>query len=227
MSEPGKGYVRGLEAERGDGPTDGRTGPPHLIAGMAVPTDPVSSSAWISARRTLPQYLFRHSVRTYCWGVTIAEHEDWRFDRQVFWAASLLHDVGLMRIRRGTVCFEVESAEVATKIVSDAGMPQSQVDRVATAIVLHMQPSVTHDDGVEAVLLDRATAVDVTGSGYDIVASVARRVVDAFPRGRFDQLFVAALRREAELRPQCQSARLLHASDFVARIDASPWRVER
>lgn len=226
VSERERGILRGLNAMRDDGPSDGRTGPPQLIAGISVPTDRVSSSAWIWAWRLLPQYLFRHSVRTYCWGVTIAEREDWRFDRRLLWAASLLHDVGLTRIRRGTACFEVESAESARRIVSGAGMPEPQAHRVATAIVLHMRPSVTQDDGLESVLLHRATAVDVTGSGYDIVARVATRVVEAFPRGRFDELFVAALGREAKLRPQCQSARLLRASDFVARMDASPWRVE-
>ena len=46
------------------------------------------------------------------------------------------------------------------------GLRAETTDVVARAIVLHMQPSVSMDDGVEAVLLDRATSLDVRGAGY-------------------------------------------------------------
>ena len=52
--------------------------------------------------------------------------------------------------------------------------PPTTTDRVAVAIVLHMRPSVTLEDGVEAVLLDRATSLDVRGEGYDLVGGSAR-----------------------------------------------------
>ena len=42
-------------------------------------------------------------------------------------------------------------------------MEAEAADRSAIAIILHMQPGVTLDDGVEAVLLDAGTAIDVRG----------------------------------------------------------------
>jgi hypothetical protein len=95
------------------------------------------------------------------------------------------------------------------------------VDR---AIVLHMQPSVTLEDGVEAVLLDRATGLDVRGAGYELVDDIRPSVVRAFPRAAFDRWFLAAIGREADRRPTCQSARLLHQAGLAAWMARSPWR---
>jgi hypothetical protein len=87
-----------------------------------------------------------------------------------------------------------------------------------------MAPSVTLDDGPEALLLDRATGLDVRGVGFALVADVRSGVMRAFPRGAFDRHFLAAIRREVAIRPGCQSSRLLHEVDLAASMDRSPWR---
>ena len=200
---------------------------PNEIAGMGVPDDAVSAATWDWANRSLPRYLLAHSVRAYCWGAAIAEREDWTFDRQILWTASLLHDGALRTIPANTMCFEVEGAEFARRFLERHGMPADAADRVAIAIILHMRPAVTVDDGVESVLLDRSTGLDVRGDGYDEVDAVRAGVMRAFPRGDFDRRFVAAIRREVEGRPTCQSARLLNETDLVGWMARSPWASER
>jgi hypothetical protein len=103
-------------------------------------------------------------------------------------------------------------------------MPAADADVVATAIVLHMQPSVTLDDGVEAVLLDRATSLDVRGAGYETVDAVREQIVREFPRRAFDRSFLAAITHEAGIRPTCQSARLLNQTGLADWMAKSPWR---
>lgn len=199
--------------------------PPARIGRIAVPTDPVSSATWEWAQRSLPRYLLTHSVRAYCWGAAIAEREGWAFDRRILWTASLMHDLGLARLAANTMCFEVEGAEIARRFLEGHGMPLADADRAAIAIILHMQPGVSLDDGVETVLLDRATGLDVRGEGYEAIDAVRAEVVAAFPRGSFDRLFLRAIAREGAERPGCQSARLLKSgaglADSMAR---SPWR---
>ena len=134
-----------------------------------------------------------------------------------------MHDLGLTRIPRNTMCFEVEGAEVARAFLERHGMAAQAADRAAIAIILHMQPKVTLDDGVESVLLDRATGLDVRGSEFGLVDRVRDEVVRAFPREDFDRHFVAAIRREAAIRPTCQSARLLHGAGLIERMARSPW----
>ncbi len=196
---------------------------PRDVAGLPVPQDDVSLATWRWAHRSLPVYLLTHSVRAYCWGAAIAGHEAWRFDQQVLWTASLMHDVGLTRIPTNTMCFEVEGAELARRFLERQGMPPEAADQVAIAIILHMRPNVTHADGVEAVLLDRATALDVRGEGYGLVDDVRPAVIAAFPRGAFDRRFASAIRREVAVRTDCQSNRLLNDVGLVKWLARSPW----
>jgi cyanamide hydratase family protein with HD domain len=196
---------------------------PTRIAEIEVPQDEIAEATWRWALRTLPDYLLTHSVRSYCWGATIATSEGLAFDPRVLWTASLMHDVGLTRIARNTMCFEVEGAEIARRFLARRGMPADEAERVAIAIILHMQPAVTVADGVESVLLDRATGLDVRGAGYELVEGVRVGVVRDFPRRAFDRLFLTAIRREAAIRPQCQSARLLHRTGLANWMSRSPW----
>ena len=199
---------------------------PSRIAGIRVPQDEISVATWRWAHRSLPDYLLTHSVRAYCWGAAIAAGEGWTFDPRILWTASLMHDLGLTRIPRNTMCFEVEGAEIARRFLEKHGLPAEAADRVAIAIILHMQPSVTLDDGVEAVLLDRATSLDVRGEGFTLVDAVRPRVMRDFPRRAFDRRFLAAIAREAAVRPNCQSARLLHRTGLADWMARSPWAID-
>ena len=196
---------------------------PSRIAGISVPDDDISAATWSWAHRALPDYLLTHSVRAYCWGAAIAAGEGWAFDRQLLWTAALMHDYGLTRIRRNSTCFEVEGGEIARRFLERQGMTADRADIVARAIVLHMQPSVEMGDGIEAVLLDRSTSLDVRGVGYGLVDAVRPRVMADFPRRAFDRHFIAALRTEAALRPTCQSARLVEKTDLARWMVRSPW----
>lgn len=196
---------------------------PGVIGGIAVPDDDVSAATWRWAQRALPAYLLAHSVRAYCWGAAIAERESVAFDRQILWTASLMHDFGLTRIPANTMCFEVEGAEIARRFLERQGMSAESADRVAIAIILHMQPSVTLADGAESVLLDRATAIDVRGDEFELTDGVRAGVMREFPRRDFDRHFIAAIRREVSIRRDCPSDRLLNVTDLAGWMERSPW----
>jgi HD superfamily phosphodiesterase len=193
------------------------------IGGIAVPRDPVSAATWRWANRSLPAYLLTHSVRSYCWGAAIGAREGLAFDARILWTASLLHDLGLARLPRNTMCFEVEGAEFARRFLEREGMSAEDADRVAIAIILHMRPSVTLADGAESVLLDRATGLDVRGAEFELVDDVRSGVVHEFPRGDFDRRFLEAISREATARPTCQSARILNEVGLATWMAESPW----
>ena len=199
---------------------------PASIAGLPVPQDDVSRAAWQWADRTLPRYLLAHSVRSYCWGAAIGAWEGWTVDDQVLWTAAMFHDVGLTSIPRNTMCFEIEGAELARRTLERFGMDAAAADRAAVAIILHMQPGVTLDDGVEAVLLDRGTAIDVRGVELDLVERVRPTVTRKYPRGAFDRYFLRAIERETARRTDCQSERLLHPGDLAGAMARSAWAAE-
>ena len=200
---------------------------PKSIAGIFVPQDETSSRAWSWAQRNVPDYLLTHSVRAYCWGAAIAAGEGWSFDAPILWTAALFHDFGLTRLPRNRRCFEVEGAEVARRFAIRNGMSTDEATRVASAIVMHMQPTVTLDDGVESVLLDRATGLDVRGDGYPLVDTVRAGVMAEFPRRAFDRRFLATITREVAIRPGCQSDHLLNEKGLAGWMERSPWRSVR
>ena len=78
-----------------------------------------------------------------------------------------MHDVGLTRIPRNTAASRWRAARSRAGSSSAGASRRRTRTSVASAILLHMQPSVTLEDGVEAVLLDRATGLDVRGAGFD------------------------------------------------------------
>jgi hypothetical protein len=207
---------------------DGRVPPvpplPLRIAGLAVPRDDVSRATWEWVHRTQPAYLRAHSIRAYLWGAALAECDGLTFDPQILWTASLLHDVGLTSLPRNSMCFEIEGAEFARRFLERRGMAAEAADRAAIAIILHMRSGVTLADGVESVLLDRSTGLDVRGDGYEQVDAVRDAVIAAFPRGAFDRWFLRAIAWEAGRRPTCQSARLLNETGLAAWMERSPWR---
>jgi putative nucleotidyltransferase with HDIG domain len=196
---------------------------PRQIAGIDVPRDEASAAAWRRAQTALPEYLFAHSVRSYCWATEIARREGWTFDPDVLWTAALFHDVGLARLSSNTMCFEVEGAEIARRFLERHGMDPAAADRAAIAIILHMQPNVTLADGVESVLLDRATGIDVRGAEIDTVERVRDDVIRAFPRGSFDRWFIRAIRHEAASRPTCQSAAFVRRAREIDWPARTPW----
>jgi len=197
-------------------------GLPRRIAGIEVPQDAISRATWAWAQRRLPTYLFAHSVRAYVWAAALGRAEGLAYDARILWPAAVMHDVGLTTIPRNTRCFEFQGGEVARRFLVGEGMASSDAARVGRAIELHMAASVTLADGVESVLLDRATGIDVRGSEFDRIATVRDATTREFPRGPFDRLFLAAIRREVDTRRGCQSEGLLRRlPDGLAR---SPWR---
>jgi len=197
------------------------------VAGIDIPVDEVSRATWEWAHRALPGYLLAHSVRAYLWAVKIGSREGLTYDPQVLWTASLMHDVGLTTLPRNTMCFEIEGAERARRFLERHGMDPAAADRAAIAIILHMRPAVTIDDGTEALLLDRSTGLDVRGDGYELVDDVREEVLRVFPRGAFDRWFLDAIRREASRRTGCQSARLLNQTGLASWMARSPWSTTR
>ena len=196
---------------------------PRSVGGIRIPGDAVSRATWTWALRRLPRYLLAHSVRSYCWAVTLGENDGLAFDAPILWSAALIHDVGLTRIPRNALCFEYQGGRIARRLLVGEGMTAADADRAARAIELHMAPAVTLADGVESVLLDRATGVDVRGTEFTAIDRVRDAVVGELPRGEFDRRFLAGIRREVATRPGCQSERLLPKLETDGQVAPSPW----
>ena len=94
------------------------------------------------ARRRLSPALLNHSYRTYAFGAALGELESLDVDRELLFAAALLHDVGLPT-PVPQVDFTRASARVARDVAEDVGLSTAATDTLRTAITLHHSPGVT------------------------------------------------------------------------------------
>ena len=143
--------------------------------------------------------LLNHSERTYRFGAALAAVEGIDVDRELLYAAALLHDIGLGHADPG-VEFTVTSAAVAAQVADDVGLSDAATETIRSAITLHHTPGVSLDQhGPVAYLVSAGAAVDVVGfRAWRLPAEVLQSVVDAHPRAGFKSEFGAAWRREAE-----------------------------
>ncbi len=142
---------------------------------MATPSTSAALAATQVARRYCSSALYAHCVRCYLWGVAYAERQGMDFDRELYYVAAMLHDIGLTRAFDAyEMPFEEAGGQVAWVFGAAAGWPDTRSNRVAQVIGKHMWPSVDPDDDVEGHLLEVATGIDITGCGSTSSRSTSR-----------------------------------------------------
>jgi hypothetical protein len=176
------------------------------------------------ARRRLTLALLNHSYRTYAFGAALGELENLDVDRELLFAAALLHDVGLPT-PVPQVDFTRASARVARDVAEDVGLSTAATNILRTAITLHHSPGVTLDHGPVAYLLSAGAGLDVVGlRSWQLSPDLLAEVTAAHPRLGFKREFVAAFRTEAARVPRGRAAFLRRYGAFDLAIKAAPFR---
>src|SRR6478735_8039162 len=111
--------------------------------------------------------LVNHCLRSYLWAVALAGVDGLAFDSELLFVAAALHDLGLEPAFDSGAPFEVDGGRVAAAMATEHGWVDPAADAVERAIVLHVAPNVTPDDGIEAYLLNESTGTDVSGHRLD------------------------------------------------------------
>lgn len=132
--------------------------------------------------------LMRHSWRTYYWAMLLGGYRKLEVDRELLFAAAILHDVGLARERTSEprdCCFVVYGAERCKKHLVSKGHDRRKIGKIADAIGLHLNGYVSSRlHGAEAHLLSRGAMCDVFGMGrHRIAKSLRRQVLKEHPKG--------------------------------------------
>ena len=169
-----------------------------------------------------PGPLANHSLRSYAWGTLVAESERRDYDVEAFYVAALLHDLGLLPAFDRGGCFEVDGATAASELLSTLRWDDARAEVVAEAIRLHMADAVVPAHGVEAYLLFVGTSVDVSGTRVEELDRTAiARVLERYPRHGFSDLFASLMEDQAQRKPGCPAADLVHGG-LRDRLAASP-----
>ena len=196
-----------------------------------IPETSIAYAATGLCSRISPPWLFAHCQRTFAFGVLLGDG----FDGETLYVAAMLHDVGLTGsyeygadpgfvrdyAAASAPCFAVRSAAVARSLADEFAWREApERDALAEAIALHVNVRVKGSQGVEARLVQLASALDVTGLrsrrlGREAIGTVE----DSWPRdGSFADEIWTAWACEAAAHPRSRGRLLNEWGRFRHKI---------
>ena len=196
--------------------TDG--GKAHMdMDKIRIPDSNVARHAETLVAELSPPFLTNHCHRTYLWGSLLAQHDALRMDEELFYVASLVHDLGLtekhFRCNPHIHCFAVEGAMAADEFLAREGWEQTHRHIIAEAITLHANPpllSVELTHGPVAHYLSAGTLCDAFGQrASEIPKAAIDEVLRRHPGLGFAEGAIALFGAEAEVHPEGRVAFIL------------------
>lgn len=147
-----------------------------------------------------PEMLVNHSYRTYLWANFFAQREGLKFDEEVVYVSSLLHDLGLAHNHRSEnpPCFTLLGADAAQRCGKAGDWSDERADAAAEAITLHMNARL---DGevAEARIMAAGTLLDAMGARYrEVDPATVHEIFKRYPRGDVEPNMVELFQWQAE-----------------------------
>jgi hypothetical protein len=143
---------------------------------LDLPAGPLAEAALSAARDSESSPVFHHSVRSFFFAQLLAARDgclaDSDYDRDLLFAATVMHDLGAGSRAAGAARFEVEGADLAAGVLRQHGMAESGVERVWEAIALHTSPGIAERRGLLCYLTRAGVGVDF-GLNAEIAAAWA------------------------------------------------------
>jgi cyanamide hydratase family protein with HD domain len=197
---------------------------PIGIDDIKIPDSELAKQATELVQSCSPQFLVNHSIRTYCFGVALARHLQLKADMEVFYLASIMHDLGLVSPHDKTEgSFEVVGADVAHSFVMGKAYDKEKADMVHEAIALHSAVGIAHKREPEIALVHYGAGIDVIGfRAEDVAAETRDAIVNAYPRLHFKQSFTSLIEEQVERKPGCHIAGH-YKLGFTGKIKGAPF----
>jgi hypothetical protein len=152
---------------------------------LDLPAGPLAEAVLSAARDSESSPVFHHSVRSFFFAQLLAARDgclaDSDYDRDLLFAATVMHDLGAGGLAAGAARFEVEGADLAAGVLRQHGMAESGVDRVWEAIALHTSPGIAERRGLLCYLTREGVGVDF-GRNAQVAGAWAGQIHAAYPR---------------------------------------------
>ena len=174
----------------------------------AIPDSELARKSLIYAETVCPDFVIQHCFRSYCFGAILAARNQLRLDRELFFVAAMLHDLGVSDAHRDDPgSFEWVGARLAHTFCRKEGRSESFAETVHNSIALHTSVGIAGNDAPEIALLHYGTGMDLFGMRLDEVPREdLEEVLGRHPRDGFKQTFRGCLEHQAEAKPESQIA---------------------
>src|SRR5205085_6912505 len=133
---------------------------------VRFPDSRIAREAAEECIETTSPMLFNHSVRTYLFGLMLAERDGLKPDLEMFYVACLLHDLTLGEVHRDFApmpCFAARGGLLAREWTAARGYDERRQHTVSNAITMHVNTKVDPAFGPEALMLQAGAGVDTIG----------------------------------------------------------------
>ncbi len=190
---------------------------------LAVPDTAVARRAYEVADSFCSPALRNHCARSFLWAMALAERERTAVDAELLYVAAMLHDLGLIPMfDHPSTSFEHVGGTLAIVFAAGAGWPVDRRNRVNDVIVRHMGWAGNPADDPEGHLLERATTIDVSGGGLELIPAALRtEVLARWPRLSFAAEFAELFRAQVARGPELSAGRAV-ARGALDRLAANP-----
>ena len=102
---------------------------PVTIGGIVAPDSELARKAAALAGQAHSKVLLNHVHRTWWFAEFIGKKRQMKYDRELVYIASVLHDLGLSEEHAGDKRFEVDGAEAAGKFLRTHDYPKADIGR--------------------------------------------------------------------------------------------------
>jgi len=163
---------------------------PREVAGIRIADSRFVALAMKTLLADSPAWLVNHAARTFYFGALYGQASKQTFDSELLFLACALHDLGLTEAHMGELPFEIQGAQAARKLLTEAGLGADRVEIVWDGIAMHPSP-ISDFKRPEIALVGEGAAIDVVGADLDSFTNdQIGAVLTAFPRLGFKRRFV-------------------------------------
>jgi hypothetical protein len=164
-----------------------------------------------------------HGYRTWLIGTALASHDGAKFDLELFYITSLLHDAGMVSEVAGED-FTIRSAQMLIEVCQTAGAGEKGPD-AADAAVAHATPGLAREDNIVGFYVQAGAMADLAGLRmWDLPRGYVRRAYGAHPACGAHTEIPQLIRREARDVPDGRFA-ILRKAGMDRMVTASPTRL--
>jgi hypothetical protein len=172
------------------------------IGGVIAPDSDLARKAAALAEHAHSKVLLNHVHRTWWFAEFIRRKRGMKYDRELVYVASLLHDLGLSPSHAADKRFEVDGADAASRFLLENEYPRSKADVVWDAIAFHALADIADRKQPEVALVHFGAHVDVMGLRIEeITPSIIDDTLALYPRIGMKAAFTDALAEVAKKKP--------------------------
>jgi hypothetical protein len=141
-------------------------------------------------------------MRTYAFGRQAGSLRQARYDEEMLFLGSMLHDLGLVEAFIREDHFEVDGADAAADFLSKRGYPDKKIAVIWDAIALHTTLNIPQRKQPEIALLQLGAGIDIGAIPRTLLApEVVEIILAEYPRLGFKKAMLAAMAEVVRRKP--------------------------